>query len=112
MSAKHIIKSSEDISVVLKKGKKFHSPLFTMFMMKTPEHRDPCGRVAFIAAKRLGNAVWRNRSKRVLRAAFRDASALTHGYDIILMAKRSTEKAGSLAVSEEIVRILSKCLTK
>lgn len=112
MSAKHIIKSSDDISLVLKKGKKFHNPLFTLFVLKTPEHRDPCGRVAFIAAKRLGNAVWRNRSKRVMRAAFRDANVLTPGYDIVIMAKRSTEQAGSVAVSEEIVRTLTKCSTK
>ena len=110
MSAKHIIKSSDDISEALKKGKKYHNSLFTMFVRVTPEHRDPSGRVAFIAAKRLGNAVWRNRSKRVLRAAFRDAGGVIPGYDIILMAKLSTQRAGSTAVSAEIMRTLAKCL--
>lgn len=110
MSAKHIIKSSEEISEVLKKGKKLNGPLLTLFIRETPEHRDPSGRVAFIAGKRLGNAVWRNRSKRVLRAAFHTAQVDTSNYDVILMAKKSTQEAGSNAVSEEIVRLLTKCL--
>lgn len=112
MSAKHIIKSSEEISEILKKGKKYHSPLLTLFIRETPEHRDPSGRVAFIAAKRLGNAVWRNRSKRVLRASLRIAHIDYSGHDIILMAKHSTQEAGSSAVSIEIVRLLTKCLRK
>ena len=110
MSAKHIIKSSEEISEILKKGKKYHSPLLTLFIRETPEHRDPSGRVAFIAAKRLGNAVWRNRSKRVLRAALRTSYVDYSGYDIILMAKKATQEAGSLEVSKEIVRLLTKCI--
>ena len=110
MSAEHIIKSSDEISRVLKEGKRYNHSLCTIYILKTPEYRDPSGRVAFIAAKRLGNAVWRNRSKRVLRAALRTSYVDYSGYDIILMAKKATQEAGSLEVSKEIVRLLTKCI--
>lgn len=105
MSAFNIIKSSQQISDVLSKGKKIQSPLLTLFICKATD-RDPQGRVAFIAGKKLGNAVWRNRAKRVLRAAFREAGVSIAGQDVIFMAKKSTPEAGSTAVSIEIARLL------
>ena len=47
-------------------------------------------RVAFVAPKRLGNAVFRNRCKRVLREAAREAGLPREGYDVILFATRQT----------------------
>lgn len=102
MSAKHIIKSSQEIVRVLKEGKRYNHPVVTLYMLKTPEYRDPCGRVAYIAGKKLGGAVWRNRSKRVLRAALRLAGGPVPGYDMLLMAKRDTEQVGAKETADAI----------
>lgn len=112
MSAEHIIKSSDEISRVLKEGKRYNHSLCTIYILKTPEYRDPSGRVAYIAGKRLGNAVWRNRSKRVMRAAVRIAGAIIPGYDILVVAKKATERAGSTAVAETIASTLASKLLK
>lgn len=48
------------------------------------------GRVAFVGAKRLGCAVVRNRSKRVMREAARSCGFPVAGYDIILFATPKT----------------------
>ena len=48
------------------------------------EHEGDPGRVAFVAAKRLGCAVVRNRSKRVLREAARACGLPRPGYELIL----------------------------
>jgi len=45
------------------------------------------GRVAFIAGKKLGNAVWRNRAKRRMRAICRDLKKTWPGYDVVFLAK-------------------------
>ncbi|MBK5211082.1 MAG: ribonuclease P protein component [Coriobacteriia bacterium] len=112
MSAKHIIKSSEEISRVLKEGKRYNHFLCTIYILKTPEYRDPSGRVAYIAGKKLGNAVWRNRSKRVMRAAVRVAEAVIPGYDILVVAKKATERAGSAVVAQAIASIVASKLIK
>ena len=108
----HIIKSSDEISTILKEGIRVKTALVTLFVRKTPQLRDQDGRVAFIAAKRLGNAVWRNRSKRVMRAALHEAGGAIPGYDLLVMAKQSTQRAGSSAVAQELVGQRRKLLIK
>ena len=46
----------------------------------------PSGRVAFIAGKKNGNAVWRNAAKRRMRALCADSGGSISGLDIL--AKR------------------------
>ncbi len=72
--------------------------------------RDPAlsGRVAFIAGKRLGNAVIRNRSKRVLRAAAYEAGLPVAGHDVILIANRRTR----FVKHDELVASLCRLLKK
>ncbi len=53
---------------------------------------DP-GRVAFAAPKRIGHAVVRNRSKRVMREAARALGLPAAGRDMILFATRATATA-------------------
>ena len=59
--------------------------------------------VAFVAPKRLGNAVYRNRCKRVLREAAREARLPKEGMRIILFATQGTydTKPQELAVCLE-----------
>lgn len=54
--------------------------------METMQHDLP-GRVAFVAGKKLGNAVWRNSAKRRMRALCRDLGGPWVGYDVIFLAK-------------------------
>lgn len=48
------------------------------------------GRVIFVAGKKLGGAVLRNRCKRVLRAACRRNGGPWSGYDVALIARATT----------------------
>lgn len=54
---------------------------------------DRKGRVAFIAGKKLGNAVWRNSAKRRMRAVCHDLGGPWNGYDVIFLAKSSLTTA-------------------
>ena len=69
------IKSSREIDMVFRTATRVAHPLLIALIAQTPEGRGPQGRVAFIAGKRLGGAVLRNRSRRVLREAARRAGA-------------------------------------
>lgn len=91
------IKSSADISELFSHGRRIHTPYMTVILnARAPEvaceevkQHGPGGRVAFIAGKKLGNAVWRNGAKRRLRALCRDLGGPWPGYDVIFLAKSS-----------------------
>ena len=87
------IKSSREIDRVFGKAKRSAHPLIIVLATETPDGRGQPGRVAYIAGKKLGNAVIRNRSKRVLREAARRCEGPWDGYDILLIARPGTKDA-------------------
>jgi ribonuclease P protein component len=87
------IKSSREIDTVFREAKRAAHPLIIVLVAQTPEGRGRAGRVAFIAGKKLGNAVVRNRSKRVLREAARRCGGPWAGYDALLIARADTRRA-------------------
>ena len=91
------IKSSADISELFANGKRLKSSFLTLIVKQRPigenqvgiEQHDPSGRVAFIAGKKQGNAVWRNAAKRRMRAVCRELGGPWDGYDVVFLAKSS-----------------------
>lgn len=55
-------------------------------MLPTKQH-GPRGRVAFVAGKKLGNAVWRNSAKRRMRVLCVELGGPWDGLDVIFLAK-------------------------
>ncbi|MCH4220516.1 MAG: ribonuclease P protein component [Eggerthellaceae bacterium] len=102
-----IIKSSTEISDIFAHGKRYHSPFVTLIVQKRQGQHDCNGRVAFLAGKRLGNAVWRNQAKRRMRAICQSLSGPWDGYNVIFLAKRSTTRvpySKVLHASEGLIR--------
>lgn len=87
------IKSSSEIQTVFEEGRRSAHPLAVVLVMKTPAGKVQEGRVAYIAGKRLGGAVTRNRAKRVLRATVRRAGGPWPGHDVALIARERTASA-------------------
>ena len=77
-------------------------------MKDEPSQHDQTGRVAFIAGKKLGNAVKRNRSKRVMREAARSLELPKPGFDIILMATGRTSSSSTQEVTKELADLLKR----
>lgn len=102
------IKSSDQISEVFRLGTRFSSGEVRIIAKQVEAQRGPSGRVAFIAGKKLGNAVVRNRSKRVLRAVAREAGLPAPGFDILLMATPRTRDADHREVLRALERLLAK----
>lgn len=95
------IKSRSDFERVYKRGRRYNHPLVRMVVSDAVAEGDP-GRVAFAAPKRIGNAVVRNRSKRVLREAARALAFPVAGREIILFATHKTRNAAPELMQEAL----------
>ena len=106
----NIIKSSEQISELFSQGKRVSAKEIRIIYKKHDEQRDHDlhGRVAFIAGKKLGNAVVRNRSKRVMREVARENGLPVEGYDILLMATPATRGADHDVLSSSLAKALRR----
>ena len=82
-SCKERIKKSSDIQRLFKKGKRVHTAGAKLFFLFTGADAN---RIAFALPRGFGNAVQRNRSKRLSREAYRLLRAnMRAGYDMVLL---------------------------
>lgn len=108
---KSTIKSSADISLLFSQGKRISTPFITVLAMKRSDRHDHDrnhGRVAFIAGKKLGNAVWRNAAKRRMREICRSNGGPWVGYDVIFLAKSNILKASYSKVHSACASAIEK----
>lgn len=101
----HTVRSSREIDAIFRDGRRIAHPLVLALTRETPNGRGPEGRVAFVAGKRLGGAVSRNRAKRRLRAAFRIAGGPWPGHDVVLVARRDLLEAPVAQIEAALRRI-------
>ena len=103
------IKSSEEITNLFKTGTRFHTAYLTFIVLPQCDHGEsPNGRVAFIAGKKLGNAVWRNRAKRRMRALCEDIGGPWKGLDVVLLAKKTITEAQYVVLLQAGANVGSK----
>jgi ribonuclease P protein component len=67
-----------------KATKSWHTPYFVIFYKKSEEES-----VGFVASKKIGNAVKRNRAKRLLRAHFIEHYSFLHKGNYVFVAKKA-----------------------
>ena len=95
-----------DIERVQREGQAYHAASFVMLTARADER---VVRVGVVAGKRVGNAVKRNRAKRLLRAGLRSLYPnIASGWDILLLARPSILEANSMQVQAALERLLNK----
>jgi ribonuclease P protein component len=102
------IKSSREIDTIFRGAKRVAQSSLIVLVARTPEGRGRAGRVAFIAGKKLGGAVVRNRNRRVLRASLHRVGGPWVGWDVVLIARASTAAASPEALDCDVASALSR----
>jgi ribonuclease P protein component len=90
---------------VYQTGKSFHGSLMTLVSLSKPEDH---GRFAFVASRKVGGAVQRNRAKRLLREAVRAIPGERRDEPRwrIWIARATCARATLAPVSAEMTRLL------
>ena len=91
---------------VRRSGKSYAHPLLVLIIKAGEE---PISRFAVTAGKGIGNAVQRNRAKRLLRAALQEVIAdIQPGYQGILIARKGLLEVKSQEASQALRSLLQK----
>lgn len=102
------IKSSREIDVMFRSARRAAHPLVIALTAKAPPQRGQNGRVAYIAGKKLGGAVVRNRCRRVLRESARRCGGPWAAWDVALVARPDTASAGPGALDDAVRSVLTR----
>lgn len=114
------LRHRSDVQRVRQQGRRFRHPLAILLVSRAPVtlNRVPAiagtndpypSRFAFVASRRVGSAVVRNRAKRVLREAIQaQMSDIQPGWDGVLIARQATAAASLHEVEHAVVSLLSR----
>ena len=104
MNRRYRLTKSTDLKRVRRTGKSYAHPL--AILVTNPNHQST-SRFGVTAGKALGNAVHRNRAKRLLREALRlNLSMISGGWDAILIARPAVLQANWSEIREAVTKLL------
>lgn len=98
------LRTQRGIKAVMKTGRRLRGDCITLLALR---NNLPHNRMAVVAARSVGNAVRRNRAKRLMREAYRlNKGRLTASCDLVLIASPRCTEIKLPAVATELQRLL------
>ena len=83
----NVLRRKEDFDRIYRKGKSVGDRYVVIFCMRTDLGFN---RIAYLASKKVGNSVKRNRARRLMRESVRISDAeIRQGYDLIIIARNT-----------------------
>ena len=101
MLKKEVLRNKNDFSNIYNRGKSQGERFVVVFYRKNSLLFN---RTAFLASKKVGNAVERNRARRLMKESVRTTMPIkVQGYDIVFIARKTINgrKCGEVAASIE-----------
>lgn len=107
MKKKNRIKKNEDFQKVFKQGKSMANRQFVIYMLNQPEEKE--FRLGLSVSKKIGNAVTRNRVKRLVRQVFlEEKDSLKTGMDFIVIARKPASEMDYHEVKSSLLHLFRK----
>lgn len=105
MKKTYRIKKNSEYQLVFKNGKSTANRQFVIYILKKPAQ--PNFRIGLSVSKQIGNAVVRNKVKRLIRETFQSLKEdLPNHYDFVIIARKPTSSMNYHEVKSSIIHIL------
>ncbi|MBZ4683856.1 MAG: ribonuclease protein component [Fusobacteriaceae bacterium] len=106
------IKKNSEFQNIYSKGKKFYSYYLLMYTLENNLNKK---RFGIVVSKKNGNAVCRNRIKRLIRESIRlNLMKFKDNYDYIIIAKKNAgnniEKLNLKIIEKDLIKIINRNL--
>ena len=106
MDKKYVINKNKDFRRAYKRGSFSASPVLVTYAVR---NRFKTHRFGITTSKKTGNAVQRNRARRIIRAALAQIKdKIISGYDIIFVSRKTTSGVKTPEVLSSMQRQLTK----
>ncbi len=106
MDRSYSLRGGSDFQRVWENGKSWSS---TVLVLRVHANGTNENRFGFVVGKKVGKAVQRNRTKRLMREAVRRRlDRMRHGWDIILIARREAEDAEFAVVDTAVENLFQR----
>ena len=100
MLKKEILRKKSDFDAIYRAGRSVPDRYVVLFLRKNDL---PYSRTAFLASKKVGNAVARNRARRLMKESYRSlCDQFLTGYDIIFIARNTINNSKCADVKKSI----------
>ncbi|MDR0852014.1 MAG: ribonuclease P protein component [Clostridiales Family XIII bacterium] len=107
MLKREILRDKRDFKRLYGKGKSAGGKFLVLFYFRNGHGYT---RHAFLASKKVGNSVQRNRARRLIRESYRNIERqIKEGYDVLFIARNTIEGAHQREVEKSMYALLKKC---
>ena len=101
-----ILKKKKDFQAVYSHGKSYANRFLVLYVFRSNGFQ---GKVGFAAGKKLGNAVKRNRVKRLLRESYRmNQGAIKDGVSLLFVGRKAAVDAGCQDLEKAFLALAKK----
>lgn len=106
MIIKEVLTGKKSFDYIYKKGKSIGDRYVVVFYKRNSSESN---RVAFLASKKVGNAVKRNRARRLMKQAYREIpNKYEKGFDMIFIARNTIDNKKCIDVKKSMESALRR----
>ncbi len=109
MLSKYVLRRDDDFKRIYQRGRSTGGRYVVVFCLRNGLNYN---RIAYLASKKVGNSVRRNRARRLMRESMRQIGPVAQGYDIILIARNTINDRKCADVKKSIETALRKLKIK
>ena len=106
MSKNVSLNKNKNFKYIYNRGKNVVSPILVTYIVK---NKLGINRIGITTSKKIGNAVERNRARRIIKVAYRNwCTQIKTGYDLVFVARNKTVKSNSNQIYNVMKQHLSQ----